>query len=187
MMRALKGIHGGHHVTAADTEGTSVVLAGDVEGDDGIQPFDGAIIEHSGGAADAIGIGTLFAGLEEEADFAGRRRIALGEEGGDAEQHGGVGVVAAGMHLAGDFRGIGDIVDLLEGEGIHIGADADATATAGGAAFDAGDDAGTADARLRLEAERAEVLGDEGGSLRLFEAELWVLVNGAAPFDDLWL
>ena len=46
----VEGIHGGHHVTAADTEGARIVLAGDVEGDDGIQPFDGAIIEHSGGA-----------------------------------------------------------------------------------------------------------------------------------------
>ena len=49
----------------------------------------------------------------------------LGQIFGGPQQHGGVPVMAAGMHLARHFRGIGQPRRFLDGQRIHIGAQAD--------------------------------------------------------------
>jgi hypothetical protein len=44
---------------------------------------------------------------------------------GRRQQHGGVAVVAAGVHLAGVLAGMREAVELLHGQGVHVGAQAD--------------------------------------------------------------
>ena len=36
-------------------------------------------------------------------------------------------IVAAGVHLAGVLAGVGKLVELLHGQGVHVGAQADGT------------------------------------------------------------
>jgi hypothetical protein len=49
----------------------------------------------------------------------------LGQQGGHPQGDGRVGVVPAGMHDARRVGSIGDWILLLDGQGIHIGADGD--------------------------------------------------------------
>ena len=83
---------------------------------------------------------------------AGRSGIAR-QDGGDAQQDGRVRVVAARVHDARRLRGVGNVILLLDGEGVHVGADGDDRA----AVAQVADDAGLADAALRFDPKRGEL------------------------------
>ena len=110
----------------------------------------------------------------------------LGEIPGCAEQNRGVAVVAAGVHLARRLGGVRQAGDLLDRQGVHVGADADHAPASRRAALDDGDDAGAADALHHLvAAELPALLGDDArGAVHVVE-QLRVLVEVAAPDADL--
>ena len=61
-------------------------------------------------------------------------------------QHGGVAVVPAGVHDPGALRDMLMRRQFVDGQGIHVGAQADSPAVVGPLARECGDDAGLADA-----------------------------------------
>ena len=89
-------------------------------------------------------------------------------------------VMAAGMHLAGHRRTVISAGDLVNRQGIHIGAQAD-----GGTRplpVDDGNDAGDRNAFVDLvHAELAQSVSDEGGGGMAIEGQLGVLVQMAPP------
>ena len=78
--------------------------------------------DHRAGAAQAL-LGRLEDEQGRAVEVAG-----LGEVARRAEQHGGVAVMAAGVHLARHRRAIGQVGLLLDRQGVHVGAQADAPA-----------------------------------------------------------
>ena len=97
---------------------------------------------------------------------------------GSCQQHGGVAVVAASVHFAGVLAGVGKGVELLHGQGIDVGAQANAAATfAAIAAVHNADDAGGAHAAVNGNAPVGELLGHHVGCALFFEAQLGVSVN----------
>jgi hypothetical protein len=77
-----------------------------------------AVLDHFARAATA-----LFGGLKNQVDRA--VKVALGcQMLRRRQQHGGVAIVAAGVHLAGMLAGVGKGVELLHGQRIHVGAQA---------------------------------------------------------------
>ena len=85
----------------------------------------------------------------------------LGQVFGRAEQHGGVAVMAAGMHHALGGGTIRNVVQLLDRQGVHVGAQADG-AVAGAVAQHA-DHAGHAHAAMHLDPPGFELPGDDLG------------------------
>ena len=120
----------------------------------------------------------LLAGLEDEDDGAGQALAHRGQQLGGGQHVGHVGVVAAGVHPPRVLRGAGQPGRLLDGQGVHVGAQPDHGA--GAAAAQDGLDAGAGDARAHFEPQFFQVGGDEGGRLLLLEAELGDLVQLAA-------
>jgi len=92
------------------------------------QPLFGGLKDHHGGAVEIAGCGQV------------ARR---------PEQHGCMPVMPTGMHGAGVGGGIGQGSDFLDGQCIHIGAQADA-AVAGLSPPDQPNNAGAADPRMHL-------------------------------------
>ena len=93
----------------------------------------------------------------------------LGQVLGRAQQHGGVAVMAAGMHHALGRAAIRDVVQFLDRQGIHVGAQADG-AVAGAVAQHA-HHAGDADAAMHLDAPGFELAGDDLGGAMFGHAE----------------
>ena len=139
------------------------------------------------------GQGAFLGGLEDELDGAGQVGPHLAEHLGRAHEHGHVGVVAAGVHHAhglaqvGGFHlgGEGQVVGFGEGQAVHIGAQGHHGA--GLAAAQNAHHAGAAHASLHLQAQLAQVGGDEGGGAGFLVAELGVLVDVAPPGNHFGL
>ena len=110
----------------------------------------------------------------------------LGEIARRAQQHRGMAVMAAGVHLAGHRRLVGDVVRLLQRQGVHVGAQPDHLARAVAGAADDADHAGAPDPRHHLvAAERLELLGDRrGGAVHIVE-QLGMGMDVAPPGGDL--
>ena len=94
-------------------------------------------------------------------------------------------VVAAAVHPAPELRRMRKIVFFVHGQRIHVRAQADCSATFVALARDHGDDAGTADARVVLDAEPVELAGDDLGRSMLLESELGVCVQIASQLGEL--
>ena len=100
-------------------------------------------------------------------------------------------VVAAGVHHAHFLAVVGRLLRGLERhvhllghrQAIHVGAQRDDAA--GLAALQDADDAGAADAGLHLHAQRAEVIRDDLGGADFLQPQFGMLVEIAAPGDDL--
>jgi hypothetical protein len=131
--------------------------------------------------APALVVLGLFSGLEEEAKRAGE--VLLAEELGHTKEDGGMAVVPTGMHHAGRQGGIGDVTRLLDGQGVHIGAQGDDRVT--GAAFP--DDACAPDGGTNAAAHGTQLLRDKRGGAGLLEAELGVAVDIPPPGGELVL
>ena len=125
----------------------------------------------------------FFGGLGDQDEGAGPTIAESGEHARGAEEGGDMGVVGAGVHRGGvfagevfygGFAGVGHAGFFQEREGIHVLADEHGFT---GAVFQDADDAGVADVFGDLEAEGAELFGDEGGGARLHERELGVGVE----------
>jgi hypothetical protein len=176
-----EAVGGGHHRAGAHHGRAEVVAGGDVqaEGDVGAGAVEHAVGDHGVGAAEA-----LLGRLKHQLDRAGDLVAVLHQHAGDADADGDVGVVAAGVHHAGRLRAVGDVVLLVDGQGVHVEAQQH-RALAGQAALEQADHAGLADAALHLVAEGAEFLGDDAGGADLLEAELGVHVQVAPDRRDL--
>ena len=162
----------------------------------GVGIVERALGEHQLGAAALAGGRPLLGGLEDEEDGAGELVADGGQGGGEAEADGGVDVVAAGVgdadlaafELAAPGGGVRQVGLLDDGQGVHVGADGDhgAVGRTGGAAAQDADDAGVGDAGADfVEAEGAQVGGDEGGGLGLAVGELGVGVDPVAQVGGL--
>ena len=135
-----------------------------------------AVVEHDLGARLA-----LLGRLEDEVDGAlegARRRQVLG----GTEQHRRVAVVAAGVHHPRVLRGVREVGRLVNGQGVHVGAQPDRPALAPALPMHDPDDAGAADLLVHLvDAERAQLIGDECRRLVLLEGQFGVLVQMPPP------
>ena len=118
-------------------------------------------------------------------------RLHPGQHLGCSHQHGHVGIVAAGVHHAdlatvvlGASGGLERNIDLLgHRQRIHVGPKGhDGTRLA---AAEHGNDAGVGHVRANLQAEAAQVVGDDLGRPRLAIPQFGVLVEVATPGDDL--
>ena len=140
-----------------------------------------AVIHHGLGAS-----ASFFGWLEDQVHRAVKVGL-LSQGGGSAQQHGGVAVVAAGMHAALVLADVPEGVDFRDGQGIHVGADADAAAgvvLAAALAVDAGDDASLAQATMHGQAQGREVCGDLVAGAVLFVFELRIGVQVAAKTEQ---
>ena len=73
-------------------------------------------------------------------------------------------------------------VGFLHGQGVHVGADADAAGAA--ASFEGADDAGLAQAGGDFVAPFAQFGGNEGGGAGLFEAQFGMGMDVASQGDE---
>ena len=169
----LPGVEGAEHVQAEHRLGFEVA--------------EEALLQHFLGAA-LLAVRRAFLGrLEDEQYFARQVGLHRHHRFGHAHQGRGVGVVAAGVHHADGLaaEGRGDLgrerqrVAFGHRQRVHVGADRDARA--GLAALEHRDHAGGGDAGLHVQAERAQVVGDEFRCAYFAVAEFRVLVDVAAP------
>ncbi|MFB0490379.1 hypothetical protein ABIE45_002965 [Methylobacterium sp. OAE515] len=136
------------------------------------------VLQHGPGAAAAF-LGRL------EHEHRGAVEVAgLGEVAGRADQHRGVPIMAAGVHLAGIGRAVGEVGLLLDGQGVHVGAQADALPVVG-TALEQAHHPGAADAAMHLAAEFLEEIGHDAGGAHLLKAELRMGVQIAAQGSQL--
>ena len=151
------------------------------------------VADHQLGAAFLAGLGAFLGRLEDQHHRALDVGLHAGQHGGSSQQHGHMGVVAAGVHDRhgpplprrrdlGSERQAGLFLDR---QSVHIGAQGHDLA--GLAALEDPDHAGLAHALADLEAQGLQLLGDDGGGADLLVAELRMLMNVAAPGDDLGL
>jgi hypothetical protein len=78
--------------------------------------------------------------------------------------------VTACVHLARMFAGVFELVELLHGQGVHVGAQTNGFVA--GAVFQNTHDACFAQTAVHLEAPVGEQLGDEFGRAQLFKTQL---------------
>jgi hypothetical protein len=144
-----------------------------VDAEDGVHRalFEQAVLDHAFGAAAA-----LFGRLENQVHGAVEIALARKVEG-RAQQHRGVAVVAAGVHLSFVGRRMGEGVDFLHRQGVHVGAQADRAFS--GARLDDADHAGDAHAADDRDAPFGELGGDHVGGALLFVAEFGMGVDVA--------
>ena len=88
-------------------------------------------------------------------------------------------VVAAGVHFAGDGGRVRDAGLLEDVQRIEVRAQADRVLP--GSAAQGADDARLREPRVHVESERAQLVGDKGAGLRLFERGFGMRVNVMAP------
>lgn len=101
---------------------------------------------------------------------------------GRGQQHGHVPIVPAGVHLAGMPAGVGEGVELLHGQRIHVGAQADGTWAV--AALDDADHAGLAQAAVHRNAPLGELGGNQVGRAKLFKTQFRVGMDVTAHGRD---
>ncbi len=110
-------------------------------------------------------------GLEDQVDGA-VEAARLRQVARRAQQHGGMAVMTAGVHHAGAARGVGEGVELAQGERIHVRAQAPAAPAVGALALDHADDAGASDAPVERYAQHTQFGGDAVGGAVFLEAQL---------------
>ena len=159
----------------------------------GLEVLEQAFLEHQVGAALFRRRRALFGRLEDQHHFA-RQLLAHGHQRvGHAEQGSGMGVVTAGVHhpdLLAAIFGLGLGGKRQAGlfgdrQRVHVRAQGDLRARL--AALDDRHDAMHGHAGLRLQAHRAQALGDLGSSALLTVGQLRVLVEVTSPVHHLLL
>ena len=108
-----------------------------------------------------------------------------GQPAGAGQQHRGVSVVTAGMHAAFVPRGMIEGVLFLQGQGVHVGAQADRPGR--GAAAQGAHDAGATHAGGDLDAPGSEFGRDQGGGAVFLVAKLGMRVDIAPDRLDFRL
>ena len=151
-----------------------------------VQPFgrkadEQAVLDHRLRACVA-----LLAGLEDQISNAVEApRFMQITRGG--EEHRRVTVVPAAVHSSVVARFMCEVVFFLHRQRVHVGAQADRFSARGAATRDHCDDAGAADPRVMLDAQRRQLLADDAGRAMLLEAELGMRVEIAADRRELIL
>ena len=163
-----------------------------VEAEDGVRArvVEHALLHHPLGAAQLVARNALLGRLEDEHHGARQAVAHAGKDLGGAHQHRSVRVVPARVHHADllaaplrlHLRGVGDVEFLGDRQRVHVGPKRDHPS--GLAAAQDADDAGLRHAGANLQAQLAQVVGDDAGRARLLVAEFRVLVEVAAPGDD---
>ena len=172
----------------------------DVKAEDGLGPGRGEhpFLHHElrtpalarGGREQA---GALLGRLEEELHGAGQPVLEACEHLGRRHEHRRVRVVAAGVHhvdLLAQVGGLGpggegQTLGLLDGQGVHVGAQGDGGTRHGAAQH--GHHTGPGDAGAHLEAQRVQMRRDQACGADLLIAQLRMLVDVPAPADQLVL
>ena len=138
-----------------------------------------AVLDHLARAAT-----TLFGRLKDQVNRAVEITV-FGQVLGGCQQHGGVAVVAAGVHLARRGAGVGELVELLHGQRVHVSTQPDAaTASATVAPVDDADHPRGAHAAVHFDAPAAELLCHHFGGTQLFKTQLGVRMNIASHAGD---
>ncbi len=112
----LELVDGGHLRACDETDLSDGKLVPEVDAERRADPFENAVRGHRFRPSSAF-----FRRLKERADRGpgGSREQAPRHREADRD----VSVVAAGVHAAGLFRGVGNVVLLLQGQRVHVGAD----------------------------------------------------------------
>lgn len=161
----LEGVGGGEDGAGTDADLTDGHAGPVVKAEDGVagEAFEESVLDHGATATKGF-----FGGLEDEVEGAVEVLVG-GEVFGGGQQDGGVAVMAAGMHATGVAGVVAEGVGFLHGQGIHVGADADAAGAV--AAFEGADDASLAQAGGDFIAPFAQFVGYQGGGAGLFETQ----------------
>ena len=122
------------------------------------------ILDHGAGAAEAF-FGRLKDEMHGAVEIPGLREIARG-----AEQHGGMAVMAAAVEAAGNGRAPFQVGVFLHRQRVHVGAQANALATAA-FALEHADHAGAAEAAMYLDAPLGQFVGHDAGRPDFLEAD----------------
>ena len=149
-----------------------------------------AFLDHLRRAAGFAGRHAFLCRLEDELDGSRKRRLHRGQNGRDAQLHGGVDVVSACVHDADllseigrpHLRRVGQVGLLGNRERIHVRAHGHHRP--GQPSLEQRDDPVVRDAGLHLEAQLAEIVGDQRRGLLLAVRQLRVLVNLVADLGD---
>ena len=152
-----------------------------------------AFLDHQRGAALLAHRRAFLGGLEDEDDRALDLVLHAGEDFRRAHQDGDVAVVAAGVHhrhglavvLRRNLRGERQAGLFGDRQSVHVGAQGHDLA--GLAALQDTDDPGLADSGAHFHAQAAQMVGDHLGGANLAVAEFGMLMQIAAPGDDLGL
>src|SRR5690606_27397327 len=150
-----------------------------VQGEDRGHVGERAVFDHGGGAGGEL----LLRGLEDQPEAAGQ--VAAGREFGEdvseADEDRGVRVVAAGVADAVDGGAVGDVLGVLDGQGVHVGADGDDPV----AFTDVAGQAGAVGDEAWFEADGGEPGGDVGRGVLLVPGQARVRVDVAAVGDEV--
>ena len=128
-------------------------------------------VHHAIGAHLAPATAALFGGLEDEVHRA-VKVLVLGQMLRSCQEHGHMAVVSAGVHLAGMCAGVGKGVELLHGQGVHVGAQSQCAA--GGAGFHNAHHPGSAHAAVDRNAPLGQLGGHHIGRAHLLKTQLRV-------------
>lgn len=122
---------------------------------------------HHASAAAFVFFGGLEDQIDDAVDFAGAGQMldCLGRR----DEHRRMPIVATGVHTAGHLRAMRKIVFFLQGQRIHVGAQADRPFAL--AAANDSHDAGLGNSRVRFDPQRPQALGDDGRRAPLLESQ----------------
>ena len=191
-----KVVGAGHRGARAVADQAGGQGRSDVQAEDriGRRVLERALLDHELRAAFFAFGRQLLGRLEDELHAARELLAQAGQHRGHRHQDGDVTVVPAGMHHAHglavpfglDLRGEGHVDALLHGQAVHVGPQRNHGA--GQLALQQADDTGHRNLGAHVvEAERAQVRGDDAGGAELAVAELGVRVQVTAPLDHAWL
>ncbi len=181
-MVMLKAVGGGHCRTGAYLDHTHRRVLGDVDTEGRI---DFGILQHARLDHRLGATGRKFLRrLEEQLHRTGKIVASLHEQSCRTQEHGGVRVVPAGVHDAGRLRSVVDLVLLMDGQRIHIGAQQDCWPIAALAAADETSHAGLGDTGAHIfDTERPQPVRHDAGRADFLKSKFWMLVQ-ITPVGD---
>ena len=134
------------------------------------------VLDHFTGPTPAF-----FGRLEDEIHRAVEVSV-LGQMLRGGQQHGHMAIVTAGVHLAWVLTGVGELVELLHGQGVHVSPQTNGARAV--AVFQDAHHPSLAQATVDGDAPFGELLGHQVGGAQLLKAELGVGVDVAAQGAD---
>jgi hypothetical protein len=152
----------------------------DVEGEDRADAVEGSGGDHAAGAGCRL-LGRLEDSPPAERPGGVASRFKLVERKGDVRRNRGVGVVTASVHDAVALAAVGDVVRLVDEEGVDVAAEGDALAGRIDAVI--GEDAAAVGAHAEGEAGLIERLVEVEAGLKFGAARFGVRVEAAAQGD----
>ena len=173
-------VGGGHLGARLDGDLSGLHVGPDVHGEASVHAVQRALLDHGPGPG-----GHLLGGLEGQPHRAAELVLPLVEHLGGGQHHRHVAVMAAGVHHAGDLAGVLQPGLLLHGQPVHVPPEQDGPA--GLRALDRRQGAGLQTAGAPLHAHLVQLGPDALAALELLLADLRMLVEPAALFDEIAL